>query len=80
MFDFPDPLSPVIELKLSSLQCVSDVPELVEVNIPAGDDSTNSVRLVALGSCQLLSHGPTRLTDVYDEFYDPHGGRICCCC
>ena len=57
MLDFPDPFRPVIELKLSSLPIVSAGTVCDSwVNKPAGNDCTDSVRLVALEKCQMLSH------------------------
>jgi hypothetical protein len=52
MLDLPDPLSPVIELKLSSLPIVSErTNRAAVVNKPAGNDRTDRVRLVALQLC-----------------------------
>jgi hypothetical protein len=49
MFDFPEPLRPVIELNWSSLYTVSQTDSVTaEVNKPAGDGRPDGVRLEAL--------------------------------
>lgn len=81
MLDFPDPFRPVIELKLSSLPIVSAGTVCDSwVNKPAGNDCTDSVRLVALEKVSDVVAHPFNCTDVYDQLYDLHGGRMCCCC
>lgn len=77
MLDFPDPLRPVIELKLSSLYIAhkSDCHGTIGrfIYSPSGDHRPDGIRLEALQDCQpFLLIYEIRFAYVNNDLNDPH--------
>lgn len=89
MLDLPEPLRPVIELKLSSLFCVSPRPlsihrmEAMFVYHPEITVRTAYDLKPWEMSAQENKRKWDRVAYVYNNFYDPHAALIsrcrCCC-